>query len=149
MGFPVASSLRRFGDFFTSVACSSRSHKRGFAACVGGGAGHGFGVVISEPMPRPAHAYRVLATAILLPGFGHVIGGFPQRGLILQAFVILMAWITWHATSERDDRRPLSGRHLHLRGVDHGRVPAGPRPTGDLPASRGANAERCAGDRMS
>src|ERR1035438_8115657 len=28
MGIPVASSLRRFGDFFTSVACSSRSHSR-------------------------------------------------------------------------------------------------------------------------
>jgi hypothetical protein len=62
------------------------------------------------PVPPPPHPYRVLLTAILLPGFGHVVGGFPQRGLILQAFMILMAWITWHATPpERDLIGRLSG----------------------------------------
>ena len=65
---------------------------------------------MTESIPRPAHPYRVLATAIFLPGFGHVVGGFPQRGLILQMFMILMAWITWHATPpERDIVGRLSG----------------------------------------
>jgi len=54
--------------------------------------------------------YRVLATAILLPGFGHVISGFALRGLTLQMFMILMAWITWHVTPpERDIVGRLAG----------------------------------------
>lgn len=47
----------------------------------------------------PVHPYRVLVTAILLPGFGHVLSGAPQRGMVLQGFMILMGWITWHLTT--------------------------------------------------
>jgi hypothetical protein len=48
---------------------------------------------------RPVHPYLVLLTAVVFPGFGHVLCAAPQRGLILQAFMILMGWITWHATT--------------------------------------------------
>ncbi len=41
---------------------------------------------------------RVLLAAILLPGFGHVLCGAGTRGLMLQAFMILGGWITWHLT---------------------------------------------------
>lgn len=61
------------------------------------------------PRPPP-HPARVLLAAIVLPGFGHVIAGFAQRGLVLQMFMILMAWITWHAAApDRDIVGRLAG----------------------------------------
>lgn len=56
---------------------------------------------------RPIPPYRVLLAAILLPGFGHVLCGAQQRGFVLQAFMILLGWITWHITPED---RSLIGR---------------------------------------
>ena len=40
--------------------------------------------------------YMVLAIAILLPGMGHVICGAARRGMVLQLFMILGAFVTWH-----------------------------------------------------
>jgi hypothetical protein len=47
----------------------------------------------------PGGPYIVLATAILLPGFGHVLVGNARRGLIMQMFMISAALITWHLTT--------------------------------------------------
>jgi len=40
--------------------------------------------------------YLVLGIAIVLPGMGHVICGAMRRGLMLQLFMILGAFVTWH-----------------------------------------------------
>ena len=40
--------------------------------------------------------YTVLAVAILLPGMGHVLCGAVRRGMMLQLFMILGAFVTWH-----------------------------------------------------
>ncbi|HEX3485606.1 MAG TPA: hypothetical protein VHT51_11135 [Micropepsaceae bacterium] len=45
---------------------------------------------------RPLHPYAVLAIAILLPGFGHVVCGRTRRGLTLQLFMISLAFVTWN-----------------------------------------------------
>lgn len=47
----------------------------------------------------PIHPYWVLLAAILLPGAGHYLVGVAKRGLIMQSFMILLGWITWHLTS--------------------------------------------------
>jgi hypothetical protein len=47
----------------------------------------------------PRGPYLVLATAILLPGFGHVLVGKGKRGLTMQMFMISAALITWHLTT--------------------------------------------------
>ncbi len=47
----------------------------------------------------PLHPYVVLAVAILLPGFGHVLCAQPQRGLVFQVFMILLGIVTWHLTT--------------------------------------------------
>jgi len=44
-----------------------------------------------RPDPR-----LVLAAAILLPGMGHVLCGAVRRGLMLQLFMILGGFVTWH-----------------------------------------------------
>jgi hypothetical protein len=51
-----------------------------------------------EP-PRPSHPYLILLVAVLLPGFGHVLCGQPQRGLTFQLFMITLGIITWHLTT--------------------------------------------------
>ena len=49
-----------------------------------------------EQTPRPPlNPYLVLLAAILLPGFGHVLNGQPRRGLIMQLFMIALAFVTW------------------------------------------------------
>jgi hypothetical protein len=48
----------------------------------------------SKPRP-PLNPYLVLLVAILLPGFGHVLNGQPRRGLIMQLFMIVLAFVTW------------------------------------------------------
>jgi hypothetical protein len=47
----------------------------------------------------PLHPYVILAVAVLLPGFGHVLCAQPQRGLVFQMFMIMMGLITWHLTT--------------------------------------------------
>ena len=47
----------------------------------------------------PMHPYAILAFAILLPGFGHVLCAQPQRGLVFQMFMILLGVITWQLTT--------------------------------------------------
>jgi hypothetical protein len=50
-----------------------------------------------EPAPRPPlNPYWVLLAAILLPGFGHVLNGQATRGLVMQLFMITLAFVTWH-----------------------------------------------------
>lgn len=53
-----------------------------------------------QPSPRrPLHPFAILATAVLLPGFGHVLCAQPQRGLTFQLFMIILGLITWHLTT--------------------------------------------------
>jgi hypothetical protein len=47
-------------------------------------------------MRAPLNPYAVLAIAVVLPGMGHVICGAVRRGLMLQLFMILGAFVTWH-----------------------------------------------------
>jgi hypothetical protein len=44
----------------------------------------------------PLNPYLVLLAAILLPGFGHVLNGQARRGLVMQLFMIVFAFVTWH-----------------------------------------------------
>lgn len=48
---------------------------------------------------RPVHPYVVLALAIVLPGVGHVVAGYPQRGFGFAFFSLLLALLTWHTTA--------------------------------------------------
>ena len=41
----------------------------------------------------------MLAAAILLPGVGHVLAGFPQRGLAFLFFTLLLGTVTWQFTT--------------------------------------------------
>src|SRR4051794_17833559 len=41
---------------------------------------------------RPVHPYWILASAIILPGSGHVFSGYPQRGLTFLFFIILLGF---------------------------------------------------------
>lgn len=50
-------------------------------------------------MRKPLHPYIVLAVAILLPGFGHVLCGRARRGLTLQLFMISLAFVTWNLST--------------------------------------------------
>ena len=59
------------------------------------------------PSRTPIHPYWVLLSAILLPGFGHVLAGEPARGLIMQLFMTTLGWITWHVTTSQQS---LAGR---------------------------------------
>jgi hypothetical protein len=43
----------------------------------------------------PFNPYLVLLAAIVLPGFGHVLNGQATRGLIMQLFMIVLAFVTW------------------------------------------------------
>ncbi|QAY96332.1 hypothetical protein CWB41_11820 [Methylovirgula ligni] len=55
---------------------------------------------MSQTSPRPPpHPYWILLAAILLPGAGQVLSGVPQRGLVMQLFMIALGWITWHLTT--------------------------------------------------
>ena len=49
-------------------------------------------------MRTPPHPYFVLATAILLPGAGHLLCGLRRRAFATQFFMVLGAIITWHLT---------------------------------------------------
>jgi hypothetical protein len=52
------------------------------------------------PAAKPLHPYIVLLAAILLPGFGYVLNGQMRRGLIMQMFMIALAFVTWHLAPE-------------------------------------------------
>lgn len=41
----------------------------------------------------------VLAVALLLPGVGHVLQGFPQRGLMFAFFIVMLGWVTFNLTT--------------------------------------------------
>lgn len=43
---------------------------------------------------RPINPYLVLASAIILPGSGHVWNGFPFRGLVFLFFILLLGTLT-------------------------------------------------------
>jgi hypothetical protein len=58
-------------------------------------------------MKAPLHPYLVLAIAMVLPGFGHVVCGRARRGLTLQLFMISLAFVTWQLSSPQ---RSLVGR---------------------------------------
>lgn len=45
------------------------------------------------------HPVVVLATAILLPGTGHVLAGFPLRGLVFAFYTALLGVVTWQLTT--------------------------------------------------
>ncbi|HXJ00384.1 MAG TPA: hypothetical protein VNH44_04130 [Micropepsaceae bacterium] len=55
--------------------------------------------LLASPSRRPLHPHVVLAIAILLPGFGHVVCGRARRGLTLQLFMISLAFVTWNLTT--------------------------------------------------
>lgn len=44
----------------------------------------------------PLNPYLVLLAAILLPGFGHVLNAQARRGLTMQLFMIVFAFVTWN-----------------------------------------------------
>lgn len=46
----------------------------------------------------PIHPYAVLATAIVLPGMGHVLVGQPTRGFGFAFFSLILALFGWHST---------------------------------------------------
>ena len=41
----------------------------------------------------------VLAVALLLPGVGHVLQGFPQRGLMFAFFTVMLGWVSFNLTT--------------------------------------------------
>lgn len=43
---------------------------------------------------KPRHPYAVLATALVLPGAGHVLQGKAQRGLMFLFFTLILGWIS-------------------------------------------------------
>jgi hypothetical protein len=49
-----------------------------------------------QPRRPPLNPYLVLLAAILLPGFGHVLNGQARRGLTMQLFMIVFAFVTWN-----------------------------------------------------
>ncbi|TGS82064.1 hypothetical protein EN817_29205 [Mesorhizobium sp. M3A.F.Ca.ET.174.01.1.1] len=42
----------------------------------------------------PSNPYLVLASAIVLPGSGHVMLGLPARALQFLFFMVILAWVT-------------------------------------------------------
>jgi hypothetical protein len=48
-------------------------------------------------MTAPRNPYLVLAAAILLPGFGHVLLGLAQRGLMFLFFIVILGWASRNA----------------------------------------------------
>ncbi|MDX8514805.1 hypothetical protein [Mesorhizobium captivum] len=46
-----------------------------------------------SPAP-PSNPYLVLASAIVLPGSGHVVLGLPARGLQFLFFMVILGWVT-------------------------------------------------------
>jgi hypothetical protein len=50
-------------------------------------------------MQKPLNPYLVLLIAALLPGMGHVVCGAARRGIMLQMFMVLGAFITWHLST--------------------------------------------------
>jgi hypothetical protein len=57
--------------------------------------------------PRPPNPYLVLATAILLPGCGHLLLGLQRRGLTFLFFMLLLGVVTY---SLAPPERSLLGR---------------------------------------
>jgi hypothetical protein len=55
-----------------------------------------------RPEQRPPHPWRILALAVLLPGWGHWRLGKLQRGVAFVFFIAILGWITWRlAPAER------------------------------------------------
>jgi hypothetical protein len=47
-------------------------------------------------MRAPLNPYFVLSVAVVLPGMGHVVCGAVRRGMMMQIFMVLGAFVTWH-----------------------------------------------------
>ncbi len=54
---------------------------------------------MTQRTSAPINPYIVLALAIVLPGVGHVAAGQPQRGFGFALFTLILALLTWHATT--------------------------------------------------
>jgi len=59
------------------------------------------------PEPRPPSPYLVLATAIFLPGCGHLLLGLQRRGLTFLFFMLLLGLVTYQLSPPE---RSLVGR---------------------------------------
>lgn len=71
-------------------------------------------------MSRPPHAPGlVLAVALLLPGVGHVLQGFPQRGLMFAFFTVMLGWVTFNLSTPEHSfvGRYAGGIFVHGLGV--------------------------------
>ena len=68
---------------------------------------------------RPLHPYAILAIAIVLPGFGHVLCAQPTRGLTFQLFMITLGIITWNLTTPQHSYvgRLAGGLFIYARSV--------------------------------
>ena len=47
-----------------------------------------------EGAPKPWPPYLILASALVLPGSGHVFLGMAQRGLVFLFFIVVLGWAT-------------------------------------------------------
>jgi hypothetical protein len=51
-------------------------------------------------MRAPLNPYVVLGIAVMLPGMGHVVCGAARRGMMMQLFMVMGAFVTWHLAPE-------------------------------------------------
>lgn len=58
---------------------------------------------------KPTSPYLVLATAILLPGAGHVLQGLARRGLMFLFFTLILGWVSLRLMP---DTASFLGRHI-------------------------------------
>ena len=49
---------------------------------------------MTDAATPPSNPYLVLASAIVLPGSGHVMLGLPARGLQFLFFMVILGWVT-------------------------------------------------------
>ena len=56
---------------------------------------------------RPLPEWQVLVAAIVLPGMGQVLNGQPRRGLLMDFYMVLLAFVTYALA---DPDRSLAGK---------------------------------------
>ncbi|RRI05569.1 hypothetical protein EH240_06735 [Mesorhizobium tamadayense] len=103
------------------------------------------------PADRPSNPYLVLASAVVLPGSGHVMLGLPARGLQFLFFMVILGWVT---TKVAPPDASFIGRHAggfliyalsildayRIARIRHATWAHRTRPDGDG-AGNGANAD--------